>query len=140
MLCNSANFLRAICYSRATSEPNPPRKSIPEHHPVAHERPQRVLEGGRAVLFEDEVADPGEAVAGEGQGDEPQQVAAGDGVGEDRQHQQAAHVVQAAAGGVAVFLQVEGVELGEAVETLGGVGGHGAPPVVVMAAVYEGGR
>ncbi len=42
-----------------------PSQGILEHHPVAHKAVQRVLEGGGAVLFEDEVADPGETITGQ---------------------------------------------------------------------------
>ena len=77
-----------------------------------------MAEGGRAVFLEEEMPDPGEAVAGERHGEQQQPFAAADGVGEQGDDQGGADEVQAAAGGVGVFAQVVGVELGETGELL----------------------
>src|SRR5262245_17275601 len=40
------------------------------HHQIAAQRPDRIGEGRRSVVLDEEVADPGEAIAGHGSGDE----------------------------------------------------------------------
>src|SRR5437016_3714706 len=57
---------------RETSERNLSGDDLPIHQPVAHEAVERVAEGGRRVVFEEEVADPGETVAADDRGHEPE--------------------------------------------------------------------
>src|SRR5262245_58837705 len=47
----------------AESELDLPGPDVLVHHEISHQAVERVLEGGRAVLLEEEVADPREAVA-----------------------------------------------------------------------------
>ena len=76
-----------------------------------------MLKGRRAVLFEEEVADPGKAVAGDRQGNQQAQRTSANGIRQDTDHQRRANKMQAPAGAVGVLAQVIGVELGEAIET-----------------------
>ena len=78
-----------------------------------------MLEGRRAVLFEEEVAHPGEAVAGDGHRNQQAEGAFAQHIRQKPNHQRGADKVQAPAGAVAVFFQVIRVKLGEAIELLG---------------------
>src|SRR5450830_1783687 len=77
-----------------------------------------MLEGRRAVLFEEEVTHPGEAVAGDGHREQQADGAFAQGIRQKPNHQRGADKVQASAGAVAMFLQVVRVKLGEAIESL----------------------
>src|SRR3974390_2066377 len=47
----------------AASKRHASRQNLPVHHPIAGEAVERVGEGRRAVVLEEEMPDPGEAVA-----------------------------------------------------------------------------
>src|SRR5690554_7889815 len=78
---------------------------------------------------------PGKPVAGHGQCQQQPEVGADEGPGQYRQDQQAADVVQAAAHIIAVFAEVERIELGKGAELAAGGGlldagiGHGCSPL-----------
>src|SRR3569623_756565 len=86
------------------------------HHPVADEAVERILEGGRLVLLEEEVPDPGAGVAAEEGAEQVVGIGAHRGQGEEGQGDGAAEVVQAAADHVGMLAQVKRVELAEAGE------------------------
>src|SRR5688572_15654693 len=86
-----------------------------------------MAERGRAILLEEEVADPGKAVTAHERGQQPPAIALDDGQHQQRQHPAAADEMQAAAGAMAVLAQVVRVELAEA-----GKARHGVPPNVPM--------
>ena len=86
------------------------------HAPVAYEAVEGVFEGGGAVVFEEEMADPCECVALQ-QSIEDEHGVAGD-YGHDNQHKAdaGADEVQTAASAIAVLAQVKRVKLGKAAE------------------------
>lgn len=89
---------------------------IRPHAPVADEAVEGVFEGGGAVVFEEEMADPCEGVALQ-QSIEDEHGVAGD-YGHDNQHKAdaGADEVQTAASAIAVLAQVKRVKLGKAAE------------------------
>src|SRR5690554_3589043 len=125
------------CVVGAESEANAPGQGVAQHDPVTHEAVQRVLEGCWTVLLEEEVAYPGKPVAGHGQCQQQPEVGADEGPGQYRQDQQTADVVQAAAHIIAVFAEVERIELGKGAELAAGGGlldagiGHGCSPLLL---------
>src|SRR5262249_26178615 len=90
-----------------------PREDVAPHHPVSHERVERIREGRRAILLEEEVTDPGEDVAA-GKSDEyPQGTTRREGGHEARETERSAEEMQAPAGSVRVLGEVEGIEVPE---------------------------
>ena len=89
---------------------------IRPHVPVADEAVEGVFEGGGAVVFEEEMADPCEGVALQ-QSIEDEHGVAGD-YGHDNQHKAdaGADEVQTAASAIAVLARVKRVKLGKAAE------------------------
>src|SRR5215207_2858869 len=83
-----------------------PGEELPVHHPVAPEAPERIGEGGGAVLLEGEVAHPREAVAGDRHQQQQPGVPGREGGEDEPQHQRAAGEVQLSAGGVAMLGEV----------------------------------
>src|SRR5690606_33732228 len=77
-------------------------------------------ERGGPVLLEEEVADPGEGIAAHERREQPPRIAGGDARSRARQCAAAADEVQAPRGAIAVFAEVERIELAEACEA-----GHG---------------
>jgi TPP-dependent pyruvate/acetoin dehydrogenase alpha subunit len=49
-------------------------ENVLPHHPVSHEAVERVREGRRTVLLEEEVPDPGEGVAADDSREQPPEV------------------------------------------------------------------
>ncbi|MNT91062.1 hypothetical protein D3C72_2321010 [compost metagenome] len=76
-----------------------------------------MLEGRWTVLLIEEMPCPGEAVAGQWQRQQQQESALGNGQGKNENHQGGPDKVQSSASAVAVFVEVIGVKLGEAVES-----------------------
>src|SRR5690606_4916351 len=110
---------------------------VVQHDPATHDALQRVLEGRRTALLEEELAYPGKPVAGHGQCQQQPGVGAEEGPGQYREDQQTADVVQAAAHIIAVFAEVERIELGKGAELAAGGGlldagiGHGCSPLLL---------
>ena len=86
------------------------------HHPVAGQGIERVLEGCRLVLLEEEMADPGKAITAQQRVQDPDGIHAADTHHQAADHQRGADEMQAATGLVGVFGQVVGIELGKAVK------------------------
>src|SRR5690606_11704966 len=102
------------CLRDGRSERDPAGEDVLEHHTVAGEGIERVAEGGRAALFEEEVADPGEGVA-TGQGrQQPSRIGPGNRRGDEGQRSAAADEMQASRDAVAMLSEVERIELAEA--------------------------
>lgn len=83
-----------------------------EHLPVAGEGPQRVGEGGRAVVLDQEMRQPGEGVAGHHGGQQQPPVAEQGGGQQQRQAKTGAGQVDRPGQRLAVLAQIEGPELG----------------------------
>src|SRR3989304_3942787 len=80
-------------------------------------------EGGRAILLEEEVADPGESITAEQRGQQERRLAAQHGSRSQQQHPAAADEMQAPRDRVAVLAEIERIELAEA-----GEAGHARAP------------
>src|SRR5688572_10415412 len=61
-----------------SSKSNPPHQDVLEHHPVAEEGIERVLEGGGAIFFEKEMSHPGKSIAAEQGAQQPPGIALDD--------------------------------------------------------------
>ncbi len=105
-----------MCGSICVLKPHLTAPHISPHAPVADEAVEGVFEGGRAVVFEEEMADPCECVALQ-QSIEDEHGVARD-YGHDNQHKAdaGADEVQTAAGAIAVLAQVKRVKVGKAAE------------------------
>lgn len=90
-----------------------------------------MLEGRRAILFKEEMADPGKAVAGHRQRQQQPPRTFADRQRENEDNEAGADKEQATARTVAVFAQVIRVEIGEAVE-LPGISTVVGPLVIVL--------
>jgi len=84
-----------------------------DHLIVARERPERVLEGGRAVVLDKEVADPRGGVAGHEREWQPAPPTRRRQRDEERRARQSPRQMQRARAGSAVLTHVEGPELRE---------------------------
>jgi hypothetical protein len=76
-----------------------------------------MLEGCRAIPFEEEMSDPGEAVTGQRQSPQQHPGAPTDGQRQNENNQSRADEVHSSASTVAVFAEVIRVKLSEAVES-----------------------
>src|SRR4051812_37461043 len=106
--------LSGMLQSRRHSERDLPGSDLPVHYPVAHEAVERLLECGRPVVLEEEVADPGETVAADQRGQQPPRIERNDKTEEAEERQGGPDEMKATAGEVCVFAEIEGVELREA--------------------------
>src|SRR5262245_26766701 len=97
-----------------SSEPDLAGEHVLPHHPIAHETPQRVSEGGGAVLLEEIVTDPREGIAAEQAGQQPPEVQRRERVQQEAEAERGADEMQPPAGAVGVLAEVEGIELAEA--------------------------
>src|SRR5580658_6630639 len=91
-----------------------------EHEDIPAQAVKRMAEGCRGVALEEKMPEPRGQVAGERYGKQRDPAAAQQRRSADQQRQYRAAYVQAAAGGVAVLLEVIGVELAESCESRGG--------------------
>src|SRR5690606_24262128 len=111
-------------------EPDLAGDDVLEHHPVAGERIERMLERGRPVLLEEEVPHPCEGIAARQRGQQPPGVALDDGGRNACQRTATADEMQPPRRAVAVFAEVERIELAET-----GEAAHGVLPSVSRRAV-----
>src|SRR5215467_9936592 len=92
----SASQPRAVKSTLSISEADPAGQHVLPHHPVAGEAGDRVAEGRRTVLLEEEVPGPGERVAGAEAGQQPPEVEGSEGVQRRAEPQRGADEVQPA--------------------------------------------
>ena len=106
-------FRSRFCSLGAGLEPDLAEQDVLEHHPVAGEGIERMLERRRTVLLEKEMPDPGETIAAEQGTQQPPGIAADRSRGQQRKHAAAADEMQPARDAVAVLLEIERIELAE---------------------------
>src|SRR6266568_1902824 len=104
---------------RLTSEPQAPGQQIAKHDPIAQQAVEWIGERRRAVLLEEEVADPGEAVACQWRSREPPHIARENRGDDRRDHQRRADEVQSPAHRMAMLCQIERIEFLERLEAIG---------------------
>jgi len=115
------------------SERNPAREDVLEHDEIAAKAVQRMGEGRRPVVFEEQMADPRETIPGQQRAPGLPWVARGELGHNAAKRQGSTREMQAPARAVRMLGQVERVELGEACETTL----HAAHPVRIPASVVE---
>src|SRR5882672_6839468 len=98
---------------RETSEWYAASEYILEHHPITEQAVPGIGKGRRPVFLEHQMTDPGEAVAGDRRGQEPPVVAASRRVDQDEYHAAGADEMQAPANRVAMFGEIERIEVRE---------------------------
>ncbi len=126
----------ALFFSPLRPERLPAREQLPPEDEVAGQAVAGVLEGGRFVLLEEEVAHPREAITAHGDQQQPPCVALHHGQHDPKRDQTGTDEMQHAAGGVAMLGEVEGVELLEGSVAVGGVA-HGVGHVTKVAPRLE---
>src|SRR5882672_751920 len=92
-------------------EPNPVGQDLPPHTPVAEKAEPGIAEGSGSVVLEEKMPRPGERVALHQSDCNQPPVLCDDGADEQHQGRGCANEMQAAAGSIRMFAQVERIEL-----------------------------